>query len=76
MALWALIAIGYISGQPADVEISPQDSETACHENAAKSLKIVQPKLQGKIEIVYKCADLSQLPIAAAGFGTSKSTEL
>ncbi len=72
-ALWALIAIGYVNGQPAEVEIGPQASQAECVANAQKSLDEVTKHIPKELQVVYKCVDLGSVPNAASGFGKADS---
>lgn len=71
-ALWAIIAILYVNGTPADAIISPAESEPACKAGVVKFLAGIAPKASDDMQIVAKCVDIGNLPVTGSVFGQAK----
>ena len=69
-ALYILIALAYMNGNVVQTEAGDSyDSYASCVSDAKESAAQAREHAPSKIQFVYKCVDLSQVPIAASVFG-------
>jgi len=69
-ALYILTALAYMNGEIGQTEAGDAyDSYAQCVADAKKSADQAREHAPSQIQFVYKCVDISQVPIAASVFG-------
>jgi len=69
-ALYVLLALAFVNGDVVQTEAGDTyDSYAACASDAKASANQARERAPSKVQFVYKCVDVSQVPNAASVFG-------
>jgi hypothetical protein len=69
--LYVLIALGYVNGDLVQTESGAVYTDIApCVKEARASAEETRVTLPSKVQVVYKCVDISQVPVAVSVFGS------